>query len=207
MRSGNVYYSSASLQHVKRHAVAIAVAAVAIAAAAFYFTFQRRETLDALLEKARKGDKFEVLVAGLNSGNVPLRYTCDGEDVSPRVEWRGLPANARSLALICYDPDAPRGTFVHWVLYNVPPSLAGVTENLPKTGVVEGVGLQGVSDFGRLGYGGPCPPSGTHRYVFLVLALDAELKLREGASAFDVLREAIPHVIGYGEVVLRYSRG
>jgi Raf kinase inhibitor-like YbhB/YbcL family protein len=194
-------------ERVNRLAVAIAVAAVAVAAAAFYFTFRERETLDSLLEKARRGDRFEVLVAGLSGGSVPARYTCDGEDVSPRVEWRGLPAGARSLVLICYDPDAPRGTFVHWVLYNVPPSLPGLPENLPKTGVVEGVGLQGVNDFGRVGYGGPCPPSGTHRYVFLVLALDSELGLREGASAFDVLREALPHVIGYGEVVLRYSRG
>ena len=193
-------------ERVNRLAAAIAVVAVAVAAAV-YFTFRERETLDSLLEKARRGDRFEVVVAGLSGGSVPARYTCDGEDVSPRVEWRGLPAGARSLALICYDPDAPRGTFVHWVLYNVPPSLPGLPENLPKTGVVEGVGLQGVNDFGRVGYGGPCPPSGTHRYVFLVLALDSELKLREGASAFDVLREALPHVIGYGEVVLRYSRG
>jgi len=193
-------------ERVNRLAAAIAVVAVAVAAAV-YFTFRERETLDSLLEKARRGDRFEVVVAGLSGGSVPARYTCDGEDVSPRVEWRGLPAGARSLALICYDPDAPRGTFVHWVLYNVPPSLPGLPENLPKTGVVEGVGLQGVNDFGRVGYGGPCPPSGTHRYVFLVLALDSELGLREGASAFDVLREALPHVIGYGEVVLRYSRG
>jgi Raf kinase inhibitor-like YbhB/YbcL family protein len=194
-------------ERVNRLVVAIAVVAVAVAAAAFYFTFRERETLDSLLEKARRGDRFEVLVAGSSGGSVPVRYTCDGEDVSPRVEWKGLPANAKSLALICYDPDAPRGTFVHWVLYNLPPSLPGLPENLPKTGVVEGVGLQGVNDFGRVGYGGPCPPSGTHRYVFLVLALDSELGLREGASAFDVLREALPHVIGYGEVVLRYSRG
>jgi Raf kinase inhibitor-like YbhB/YbcL family protein len=192
---------------VRKPLLAAALAAAVVAAAALYLSLRERETLDTLLEKARKGSRFEVVVAGLSGGSVPVRYTCDGEDVSPRVEWRGLPAGARSLALICYDPDAPRGTFVHWVLYNVPPSLPGLPENLPKTGVVEGVGLQGVNDFGRVGYGGPCPPSGTHRYVFLVLALDSELKLREGASAFDVLREALPHVIGYGEVVLRYSRG
>jgi Raf kinase inhibitor-like YbhB/YbcL family protein len=192
---------------VRKPVLAAALAAVAVSALTVYFSLQKRETLDTLLEKARRGSRFEVLVAGLSGGSVPPRYTCDGEDVSPRVEWRGLPVGARSLMLICYDPDAPRGTFVHWVLYNVPPSLPGLPENLPKTGVVEGVGLQGVNDFGRVGYGGPCPPSGTHRYVFLVLALDSELKLREGASAFDVLREALPHVIGYGEVVLRYSRG
>ena len=192
---------------MRKPVLAAALAAVAVSALTVYFSLQKRETLDTLLEKARRGSRFEVLVAGLSGGSVPARYTCDGEDVSPRVEWRGLPAGARSLVLICYDPDAPRGTFVHWVLYNVPPSLPGLPENLPKTGVIEGVGLQGVNDFGRVGYGGPCPPSGTHRYVFLVLALDSELKLREGASAFDVLHEALPHVIGYGEVVLRYSRG
>ena len=157
---------------------------------------------------ARVGEEgFEVLVAGLRGGAVPARYTCDGADVSPSVEWRGVPAGARSIVVVCYDPDAPRGTFVHWVVYNVPAGLPGLPEGLPRSGAVEGVGLQGVNDFGRLGYGGPCPPSGTHRYVFLVLALDSELGLREGATAAEVLSEALPHVIGYGEVVLTYSRG
>lgn len=190
---------------MKKLALAVVVAAAALAAA--FYVLQPRESLDALLASARRGVKFEVLVAGASGGTIPARYTCDGEDASPRVEWRGLPPGTRSVALICYDPDAPRGTFVHWVLYNVPPALGSVPENLPKTGYVEGVGLQGVNDFGRVGYGGPCPPSGAHRYIFLVLALDSELKLGGGASARDVLREAASHVLGYGEATLTYSRG
>jgi len=146
-------------------------------------------------------------VAGLAQGSVPKRFTCDGEDVSPSVSWGALPPGTRALALVCYDPDAPGGIFVHWVLYNVPANLSGVPEGLPRRGVVEGVGLQGVNDFGRVGYGGPCPPSGTHRYVFLLLALDDYLGLREGADAATLLREAAPHVLGYGEVALTYSRG
>jgi hypothetical protein len=188
-------------------AVVVVAAAVAAAALAWLLLPAGRAPLGSLLESARRGARFEVLVAGLRGGVVPARYTCDGADVSPSVEWRGVPAGARSIVVVCYDPDAPRGVFVHWVVYNVPAGLPGLPEGLPRSGAVEGVGLQGVNDFGRLGYGGPCPPSGTHRYVFLVLALDSELGLRGGATAAEVLGEALPHVIGYGEVVLTYSRG
>lgn len=124
----------------------------------------------------------------------------------PSVSWEQLPTGTRSLALICYDPDAPMGTFVHWTIFNIPASLTAIPENLPEAGIVEGVGLQGLNSFGRRGYGGPCPPSGTHCYTFLLLALDTELSLREGVDALTLLCEAEPHVLGYGNVTLTYSR-
>ncbi|RLE91808.1 MAG: YbhB/YbcL family Raf kinase inhibitor-like protein [Thermoprotei archaeon] len=163
-------------------------------------------TLDDLLKLARKGAKIELAVADLKSGEIPRLYTCDGKDISPPVKWENLPSGTESLVLICYDPDAPRGTFIHWVIFNIPPSLKGLPENITKTGVVEGIGTQGRNDFGIIGYGGPCPPSGKHRYVFLLLALNKKLDLKEGVNAATVLREAMDNIIGYGEVTLTYKR-
>ena len=191
-----------------RRSAVIAVAAIAaIVFAALLLYRTKQKSLDELIAKAKRGAAIELRVAGLSEGYVPRKYTCDGEDISPMVEWGQLPHGTRSLALICFDPDAPRGTFVHWVLFNIPPGIGRISEGVPRTGSVSGVGLQGMNDFGRIGYGGPCPPSGTHRYVFLLLALDEELDLKEGVDASTLLSRAIPHVIGYGEVVLKYSRG
>lgn len=139
-------------------------------------------------------------------GVIPRRYTCDGEDLSPPIEWSEPPAGARSLLLLVYDPDAPRGVFIHWVLYNIDPALHGVPEGIP-TEPLTPYGAQAVNDFGRIGYGGPCPPHGeTHRYVFLVLVLDKRLEARPGAEARSVLREAEGHVIMYGYTWGTYTR-
>src|SRR5260370_13904728 len=103
---------------------------------------------------------------------IPRQYTCDGFNVSPPLEWSGAPQGIKSFALICDDPDAPAGTWVHWVLYNLPGDRIGLVENVPTTESVPGGGLQGTNDFNKIGYGGPCPPSGTHRYFFKLYALD-----------------------------------
>ena len=139
---------------------------------------------------------------------IDAKYTCDGADVNPPLAISGVPGEARSLALVMYDPDAPRGWFTHWILYDAPPSLSQVPEGVPRAGVVEGLGLQGVNDFGGLGYGGPCPPPGeTHRYVILVIALDVEkLGLPPGAS-YEELEDAVRgHVVAYGYTYFTYSR-
>ncbi len=144
-----------------------------------------------------------------NGGRIPRRYTCDGEDVSPPLEWSGAPRGTRGYALVMYDPDAPRGTFIHWVLYNIPASTTRLPEAVPPSPVVEGIGVQGVNDFGRTGYGGPCPPPGhgVHRYFFALHALDTDdIGLGPGASAEEVVERIRGHVLGYAVLMGTYSR-
>jgi len=136
---------------------------------------------------------------------IPERYTCDGENVSPPLAWRGIPPETRSLALIVDDPDAPAKTWVHWVIYNLPAASAGLPENIPPEKSVT-AGRQGRNDFGRIGYGGPCPPSGTHRYHFKLYALDAELDLPPGASKAELLRAMQGHVLAEATLIGRYRR-
>jgi Raf kinase inhibitor-like YbhB/YbcL family protein len=141
------------------------------------------------------------------NGAIPEKHTCDGDDVSPPLAWTSLPEGTRSLALITDDPDAPGGTFVHWVIYDLPPDLAGLSEGISQTGSVEGGGLQGTNGFRKNGYHGPCPPKGsTHRYYFKLYALDTMLNLKEGASKADLEKAMIGHILGQGQVVGQYGR-
>jgi Raf kinase inhibitor-like YbhB/YbcL family protein len=137
---------------------------------------------------------------------IPSRHTCEGENLSPPLRWSGVPPGARSLALICDDPDAPVGTWVHWVLYAVPPALDSLPEGVAKTETVLGA-RQGVNDFHRVGYGGPCPPPGkAHRYFFRLYALDAPIDLAARAGRKDVDAAMQGHVIAQGELMGTYRR-
>ncbi len=131
---------------------------------------------------------------------IPSKYTCDGEDVSPELEFSDIPQEAESLALVMDDPDAPSGTFDHWVVWNIPPE----TEMVPEGKEPEGT--QGSTGFGRRGYGGPCPPSGTHRYFFKLYALDSMLDLEEGSSKDELERVIEGHIIEKAVLMGRYSR-
>ena len=138
---------------------------------------------------------------------IPRAHTCDGEDASPALRWEGLPENAASLALICEDPDAPRGTFIHWVLWNLPPDTRELPEDLPKSAALPSGAKQGRNDFGSVGYRGPCPPPGhPHRYYFRLFALDAMLKGIGEASASDLRRAMERHILGAGAVMGTYGR-
>lgn len=138
---------------------------------------------------------------------IPSKYTADGADVSPPLSWTGVPAEAKSLALIADDPDAPVGTWVHWVLYDVPPALTGLAEDVPKTQTIPAGGKQGLNDFRRVGYGGPDPPRGkTHRYFFKLYALDQALDLKAGASKRDVERAMAKHVLAEAQLMGTYKR-
>jgi Raf kinase inhibitor-like YbhB/YbcL family protein len=137
---------------------------------------------------------------------MPKQSTCDGMDLSPPLEWSGVPQNAKTIAIICDDPDAPSGTWVHWVLYNLPADRIGIIENVPPAEKLPGGGLQGKNDFGKVGYGGPCPPSGTHRYFFKIYALDSELPLKAGASKAELLKTMEGHILGQGQLMGTYSR-
>jgi len=138
---------------------------------------------------------------------IPAKYTCDGEDVSIPLRINKVPEGTRSLLIIMYDPDAPLGTFYHWILYNVPPNIVEIPENIPKSSTTN-YGIQGRNDFDKIGYGGPCPPEGygSHRYFFVVLALDIELDLPPGASLSDIVNAAKDHVLAYGEYMGVYNR-
>jgi Raf kinase inhibitor-like YbhB/YbcL family protein len=141
-----------------------------------------------------------------DGGSIPKVYTCDGRDVSPPLSWSGLPAGARTLALICDDPDAPGKTWVHWVLFDLPVSVAELPEGVPPSSEVLG-GFQGTNDFRKVGYGGPCPPSGTHRYFFKLYALDSALRLPAGATRARVEQAMEGQVLAHATLMGRYTRG
>lgn len=133
---------------------------------------------------------------------IPTRYTCDGEDVSPPLEWAEIPSGTKSLVLIMDDPDAPRGTWVHWVLYNIPLEQKGLPEG------ISGLGEGGFNDFGNYKYGGPCPPKGkAHRYIFKIYAIDSVLSLsKNDASKQNVEKAMQGHILAAGELIGLFSR-
>jgi hypothetical protein len=138
---------------------------------------------------------------------IPRQYTCDGEDQSPPLAWSGVPANAKSLALICDDPDAPAGIWVHWVLYAIPPGVAELPVGVPAVRSLADGAKQGTNDFRRIGYGGPCPPRGKpHRYFFKLYALDTEVQLKEGATKAELVRAMQGHILAEGQLVGTYQR-
>lgn len=138
---------------------------------------------------------------------IPDKYTCAGEDVSPPLTWSGAPAGAKSFTLITDDPDAPMGTWVHWVIFNLPPTATSLVENTPPSGELPDGSKQGANDFGKIGYGGPCPPPGRpHRYFFKIYALDATLNLKSGATKKELLRAMEGHVLAQGQLMGTYQR-
>ena len=132
--------------------------------------------------------------------DIPSKYTCDAEDVNPELHFAGVPSSAKSLALIVDDPDAPAKVWVHWTLWNIPADATGIAENSAPAGV------QGTTDFGRTGWGGPCPPSGTHRYFFKLYALDMELQLESTATKPDLLKAMEGHILKEAELIGLYER-
>ncbi len=137
---------------------------------------------------------------------IPAKYTCDGQDVSPALSWDEPPAGTWSLALIADDPDAPMGTWVHWVLYNLSPDVRELAEGIPAQAQPPVGGMHGITDFKRLGYGGPCPPGGTHRYFFKLYALDRTLDLKPGATKEQLLQAMSGHILATAELMGRYTR-
>src|SRR5467141_2000459 len=139
---------------------------------------------------------------------IPVKHTCDGGDVSPPLAWSGAPAGTRCFVLVADDPDAPAGSWVHWVVYNVPAAVSELPENVAKVETRDlGGARQGRNDFRRPGYGGPCPPPGpAHRYLFTLYALDAPLTLKAGAQRKDVETAMEGHVLGSAQLLGTYAR-
>lgn len=139
-------------------------------------------------------------------GMIPAKYTCDGKDISPPLQWAQVPEGTQSIALIADDPDAPSGTFVHWVLYGLSPDRHELTGDLPRDKTLPNGARQGVNSFGKIGYGGPCPPSGTHRYYFKLYALNTDLDLPPGESKAKLLNAMANHIVAKGQIMGRYKR-
>ncbi|MGB7434370.1 MAG: YbhB/YbcL family Raf kinase inhibitor-like protein [Candidatus Acidiferrum sp.] len=140
-------------------------------------------------------------------GNIPKQFTCDGNDVSPALQWKEPPAGTQTFALIADDPDAPVGTWVHWVLFDLPANARALPHNFPNNEQSSDGSRQGKNDFKKTGYSGPCPPTGSsHRYFFKLYALDTKLNLKPGATKKDLERAMQGHILARGEYIGRYSR-
>ena len=131
---------------------------------------------------------------------IPPKFTCKGANESPPLQFKGVPGNAKSLAIVVEDPDAPGGLFTHWLVWNIEPGILEV-----KTASVPTSAVQGRNDFGKIGYGGPCPPSGVHRYVFRALALNGKLSLQAGANRAEFDRALAGHIVSQGELTARFG--
>ncbi|PYT92049.1 MAG: YbhB/YbcL family Raf kinase inhibitor-like protein [Acidobacteria bacterium] len=150
----------------------------------------------------------QISSAAFSAGEtIPKRFTCDGPDASPKLSWNEPPPKTQSFALIMDDPDAPVGTWVHWVLFDLPAETRELAEGVPKQEQVANGARQGRNDFGKIGYGGPCPPPGNpHRYFFKLYALDAKLNLKAGATKADVEGAMKGHILAHAEMIGRYGR-
>lgn len=162
-----------------------------------------------LLHAQAKGGSGMITItssAFIDGGMIPKECTCDGDDVSPALSWSGVPEGTKSLALICDDPDAPMGTWVHWVLFNIPASVSGMPRAVTADKTLANGTRHGINDFREYGYGGPCPPGGTHWYYFKIYALDTELSLAPGISKDGLLTAMQGHVMAEGRLMGRYKR-
>ena len=157
----------------------------------------------------RPGEKMVMKITSTafqDGGMIAAKYSCDGANVSPPLDWSGAPQTTKSFALICDDPDAPGKTWVHWVVFDLPASRTSLPENMPPQETIAGGGKQGMNDFKKIGYGGPCPPSGTHRYFFKIYALDSELNLDNRTTKDQLLQAMKDHILAQGELMGRYKR-
>ena len=139
-----------------------------------------------------------VSLAFSQGGHIPKKYSCEGEDVNPPLEISNLPPNTKTLAVVVEDPDAPRGIFDHWIVWNIPPNEPIAENSIP--------GTDGINSFGSGGYRGPCPPSGSHRYFFKVYALDSQLDLQAGSNKKALQQAMQGHVLAYGELMAYYKK-
>lgn len=137
---------------------------------------------------------------------IPFQYTCDGKNISPPLQWSGIPENAKSIALIVDDPDAPMGDWVHWIIYNIPPAIYHLEENILHDKKLKNGAFQGINDFRKNGYGGPCPPSGTHRYYFKIYALDLTLEENPNMTKKMLLDKMKGHILAEGQLMGKYKR-
>ncbi len=157
---------------------------------------------------AASGSKIVVMSPAFENGQpIPFFFSCQGKGISPQISWSDIPKEAKSLVLICEDPDAPGGTWIHWVAYNIPPQMLGFSSNVPPRPQLDDGTRQGKNSWGKIGYGAPCPPSGpAHRYYFKVYALDTTLSLAPGAAKDQVVQAMKGHILAEGSLMGTYQR-
>jgi Raf kinase inhibitor-like YbhB/YbcL family protein len=149
----------------------------------------------------------QITSTAFSEGNmIPSKYTCDGQDISPPLEWKDAPAGTKSFALISDDPDAPVGTWVHWVVFNIPFQVKKLDEKIKREKEFNNGMRQGSNDWPKIGYGGPCPPSGTHRYYFKLYALDTMLDIKPGVTKAQLLKAMTGHVLAEAQLTGKYKR-
>jgi Raf kinase inhibitor-like YbhB/YbcL family protein len=141
-----------------------------------------------------------------HEGMIPDKFSCKGKDISPPLKWENAPAGAKSFALVCDDPDAPMGTWDHWLLFNIPASVTELPEGIPAQAELPNGARHGKNSWGRKDYGGPCPPGGTHRYFFKFYALDTLLDLKPGASKKELLNAMQGHILAQTELMGKFKR-
>jgi Raf kinase inhibitor-like YbhB/YbcL family protein len=153
------------------------------------------------------GGKIDIQSPAFQDGGaIPKLYTCKGKNVSPPLSWSAVPAGTQSIALIVDDPDAPKGTFDHWVVFNLPPDSKGLPEAVPPGKSLSDGAEQGVTTNRKNGYLGPCPPSGVHRYFFRIYALDKKTDLKSGATKSELLKAMLGHVLSEGQLMGTFSK-
>jgi Raf kinase inhibitor-like YbhB/YbcL family protein len=162
---------------------------------------------DQMNTKIRGGKTMEITSSSFNHEDmIPAKYTCDGQNISPPLAWSGSPKETKSFALICDDPDAPAGTWVHWVIFDIPENVNSLPEKVSRQEEIAGLGKNGKNTSQHFGYDGPCPPSGIHRYYFKLYALDTMLNLNAGLSKEDLLKAIKGHILAEAQLMGRYKR-
>ena len=159
--------------------------------------------------QVKKGEKMTIHLTSSafnQKGDIPVKYTCDGVNISPPLSWSGAPSGTKSYALLVEDPDAPSKTWIHWVVFNIPASQTSLNEHFPAIKEMSDGIRQGTNDFRNIGYGGPCPPNGTHHYYFKIYALDNLLKLPAGSTKKELEQAMKNHILAEGELMGTYSR-
>jgi Raf kinase inhibitor-like YbhB/YbcL family protein len=174
--------------------------------AVLFFVFSNRGNAKSEMKEGKNMAIKITSTAFEEGGMIPKQYTCDAQDISPPLGWSDVPEGTKTFALICDDPDAPMGTWVHWVLFNLPANINGLPENIPPQKTLENGAKHGKNDFRKLGYGGPCPPGGTHRYYFKIYGLDTSVDSDPGISKEDLLKAMEGHILAEGQLMGRYTR-
>jgi Raf kinase inhibitor-like YbhB/YbcL family protein len=168
---------------------------------------QTLQAKDQINTKTQGGKAMEIKSSSFkHEGMIPAKYTCDGQDISPPLSWSGAPEKTKSFALICDDPDAPVGLWVHWVLFDVPANINALPENVPRQEEIAGLGKNGKNTSRHWGYDGPCPPGGTHRYYFKLYALDTIINLKAGLTKDELLAAMKGHILAEAQLMGRYKR-
>jgi hypothetical protein len=162
---------------------------------------------DQITDKIKGGNAMEIKSSSFkHEAMIPAKYTCDGHNISPPLSWRNAPAHTKSFALVCDDPDAPVGLWIHWVFFDIPATVNALPEKVSRQEEIAGLGKNGKNTSGRFGYDGPCPPGGTHRYYFKLYALDTILDLPPGLTKDELLEAMKGHILSEAQLMGRYKR-